>query len=136
MEEKIRQGFLYDFYGELLKDHQKEVYELYIIEDLSLSEIAASLNISRQGAHDLIKRCNRSLESYEDKLHLLSRFMNIREDIKLINKLASERSIDNMDKICDISNDILDKLWQGDWLWEAYILDSLEERDVEIPKDE
>ncbi|MCR4612316.1 MAG: YlxM family DNA-binding protein [Lachnospiraceae bacterium] len=110
MEEKIRQGFLYDFYGELLNDHQKEIYESYIIEDLSLSEIASEQGISRQGVHDLIKRCNKTLEGYEDKLHLLERFMHIRDDVKLINELAHNKSTDSFDKICSISDDILDNL--------------------------
>ena len=110
MEDKIRQGFLYDFYGELLNEHQREVYESYIIEDLSLSEIADEVSMSRQGVHDLIKRCNKKLQMYEDKLHLVEKFMHIRDDVKKINELAKEATEDNLSKICDISNDILEEL--------------------------
>ncbi len=110
MEDKLRQGFLYDFYGELLNEHQRNIYESYIIEDLSLSEIADEQGISRQGVHDLIKRCNKMLEGYEDKLHLVDKFMHIREDVKAINDLAKEATEDNLAKICNISNDILEEL--------------------------
>ncbi|HAQ51557.1 MAG TPA: putative DNA-binding protein [Lachnospiraceae bacterium] len=110
MEDKLRQGFLYDFYGELLNGHQRNIYESYIIEDLSLSEIAEEQGISRQGVHDLIKRCNKMLEGYEDKLHLVDKFMHIREDVKAINDLAKEATEDNLAKICSISNDILEEL--------------------------
>ena len=110
MEDKIRQGFLYDFYGELLNEHQREVYESYIIEDLSLSEIADEVSMSRQGVHDLIKRCNKKLQMYEDKLHLVDKFLHIRDDVSKINELAKEATEDNLSKICEISNDILEEL--------------------------
>mgnify|MGYP002234700702 CR=1 FL=1 len=67
MNEILEQALLYDFYGELLTSHQKEIYEQFVLEDLSLSEIAEDAGISRQGVHDLIKRCNKTLEGYEAK---------------------------------------------------------------------
>ena len=60
MDELLKQALLYDFYGELLTDHQKEIYEQFILEDLSLGEIARDAGISRQGVHDLVKRCDRT----------------------------------------------------------------------------
>ena len=69
MDELLKQALLYDFYGELLTDHQKEIYEQFILEDLSLGEIARDAGISRQGVHDLVKRCDRTLQEYEEKLH-------------------------------------------------------------------
>lgn len=65
MNRILEQALLYDFYGELLTTHQKEVYEQFILDDLSLSEIAESAGISRQGVHDLIRRCQKALEGYE-----------------------------------------------------------------------
>ena len=53
MEEKVRQGYLYDFYGELLNEHQREIYESFVMEDLSLAEIALAKGISRQAVHDV-----------------------------------------------------------------------------------
>ena len=79
MEEKIRQGYLYDFYGELLNDHQRSIFEAYVLEDLSLAEVAEAQGISRQGVHDLIRRCTKTLEDYESRLHLIDKFMHIRD---------------------------------------------------------
>ncbi|MBR4753967.1 MAG: DNA-binding protein, partial [Lachnospiraceae bacterium] len=67
MESIVENTMLYDFYGELLTPHQKTIYELYL-DDLSLSEIAEEAGTSRQAVHDLIKRCNKILSDYEDKL--------------------------------------------------------------------
>ena len=64
MEEKVEQAYLYDFYGELLNEHQRRIYEDFVFNDLSLGEIASCEGISRQGVHDLIKRCNKMLESF------------------------------------------------------------------------
>ena len=110
MEKIFQQVLLYDFYGELLTEHQRNVYEDAVYNDMSLSEIAEEYGISRQGVHDLIKRCNKMLEGYEDKLHLVDKFMHIREDVKAINDLAKEATEDNLAKICSISNDILEEL--------------------------
>ena len=59
MEKIVEQGLLYDFYGELLTKHQQSVYEDVVFNDLSLSEIADEQGITRQGVHDLIRRCDR-----------------------------------------------------------------------------
>ena len=56
MERIVEQTLLYDFYGELLNEHQRGVYEDAVFNDLSLSEIADEYGISRQGVHDLIKK--------------------------------------------------------------------------------
>ncbi len=92
MEKIGRQVFLYDFYGELLTEHQKSVYEDVVLNDLSLSEIAEERGISRQGVHDLIKRCDRILNSYEEKLHLVERFIRTRDDVTRIWELSGGRS--------------------------------------------
>ena len=75
MERIVEQNLLYDFYGELLNDHQKKIYEDAIYNDLSLSEIADEYGISRQGVHDLIKRVTKTLDGYEAKLHLIQKFL-------------------------------------------------------------
>ena len=81
---------LYDFYGELLTKHQREIYEDVVINDMSLSEIAKEYNISRQGVHDLIKRCDKTLKEYEEKLHLVERFQNTKQDVLKICELSSK----------------------------------------------
>ncbi len=110
MEDKIKSGYLYDFYGELLTEHQRKVYEMSINEDLSLSEIADTLSISRQAVHDMLKRCDRQLEEYEDKLHLVEKFMNIRTDVVRINELTSGTSDDTLLEISRLSHLILEEL--------------------------
>ena len=74
LNEKYNQGLLFDFYGELLNDKNKDIYSDYILNDLSLSEIALSRGISRQGVHDTIKRTTKRLYEYEEKLHLLKKY--------------------------------------------------------------
>ena len=61
MEKIVEQGMLYDFYGELLTPHQRRIYEDVVVNDMSLSEIAQEQGISRQGVHDLVRRCDRTL---------------------------------------------------------------------------
>ena len=63
MEKIVEQGMLYDFYGELLTEHQRKIYEDVVLNDMSLSEIAEEQGISRQGVHDLVRRCDRTLQS-------------------------------------------------------------------------
>ncbi|MBQ7360713.1 MAG: DNA-binding protein [Lachnospiraceae bacterium] len=90
MENIFQQNMLYDFYGELLTEHQKKIYEAAVFEDMSLSEIGAEFGISRQGVHDLIKRCDKILRDYEDKLHLLQRFEETKKTANLIHELSLE----------------------------------------------
>ena len=82
MERFVEQTLLYDFYGELLTEHQRRIYEDVVLNDYSLSEVAQDLGISRQGVHDNVKRCNKTLQDYEDKLHLVEKFVNIKEKIQ------------------------------------------------------
>ena len=81
MDKLARQALLYDFYGELLTEHQQNVYEDVVLNDYSLSEVAQDQGISRQGVHDLVKRSTRILEEYEEKLHLVEKFVAVREKI-------------------------------------------------------
>lgn len=108
MKDIFKSSLLYDFYGELLTDHQKEIYEDFILNDLSLGEIAQDRGISRQGVHDLVKRCDKTLNSYEEKLHLVERFSKTKEDVKLICKLADNYEQSNMSKIKEIAQEIID----------------------------
>ena len=111
MKSLLEQALLYDFYGELLTDHQKEVYEQFVLEDLSLSEIAESAGISRQGVHDLVKRCNKLLEGYEAKLHLVEKFLSIKQKVQELNELLDSESEDEViQQIRQIAGDILEEL--------------------------
>lgn len=88
MERIVEQGLLYDFYGELLTEHQKKIYEDVVYNDLSLSEIAQENGISRQGVHDMVRRCNHMLTEYENKLHLVERFLKIRSGVDEMKHLS------------------------------------------------
>ena len=114
MEKIVEQTLLFDFYGELLTEHQKRVYEDVVFNDLSFSEAAEEQGISRQGIHDLIKRCNRQLEEYEGKLHLVEKFLDIQTKVRQMRqevKTASEESrMPDVQKSIRISDEILEEL--------------------------
>ena len=107
MEKFVEQTLLYVFYGELLTERQQQVYESVVLEDYSLSEVAEDLGISRQGVHDMIKRCNHTLEEYESRLHLVEKFLCIRKQVQKIKELAVGY---NAGEITEISNKILEEL--------------------------
>lgn len=73
-EETVYRTMLFDFYGELLTDKQKEYFDLHYNEDYSLSEIAEMTGISRQGVWDIIKRAEETLRKTEEKTGLIARF--------------------------------------------------------------
>ena len=74
MEEAVFRTMLFDFYGELLTDKQREYFHLHYNEDMSLAEIAQSEGISRQGVWDIIRRGEESLRRFEEKTALVARF--------------------------------------------------------------
>ena len=84
MDNLIERGMLFDFYGDLLTEHQQKIYSLVISDDLSLSELSEEEGISRQGIHDLIKRCDKLLEGYEEKLGLVAKFRRVKGKISEI----------------------------------------------------
>lgn len=98
MDKIIERGLLFDFYGELLTEHQQRIYSEAVFNDLSLGEISEEEGISRQGVHDLIKRCDKLLESYENKLKLIDKFQRIKNEIA------------DIDKMLDCSGEISDSL--------------------------
>lgn len=107
MERIVERGILYDFYGPLLTKHQQEIYEATVYENMSLGEIAEEYSISRQGVHDLIKRCDKILEDYEEKLHLIQRFSNNKKVLTNINeKLDCITGVDNKVTVDTIKKDI------------------------------
>lgn len=90
MEKIVEQGLLYDFYGELLTKHQRQIYEGIVYDNLSLGEIAQEEGISRQAVHDIVKRCDRALEGYEEKLRLVARFESVKAKVARIHQLSEQ----------------------------------------------
>ena len=85
-----RMAMLYDFYGDLLTPRQKEFYDLYYNDDLSLAEIAENEGITRQGVRDSIKRAESQLLEMEERLGLARRFREMREGLDSIRDAARE----------------------------------------------
>lgn len=103
LEKIVRQSLLYDFYGELLTEHQKSIYEDVVMNDMSYSEIARLNGISRQGVYDMIKRCDKILEEYESKLLLVEKFVrakekasSIKEKIGLLKQFNKDESLEEL----------------------------------------
>ncbi len=78
-EKNLEIGLLLDFYGELLSDSSRYATDLYYNEDLSLSEIAEHMKITRQGVHDSIEKATAKLLSFEAKLGLAAKFLKVEE---------------------------------------------------------
>ena len=117
MEEIVKKALLYDFYGQLLTEHQRALYEDIVLNDLSYAEVAKEEGISRQGVYDLMKRCDKILTEYEEKLHLVEKFLNTNKKVTQINQFAKDiknrngdetlqEQIEQMEKI---SNAILEE---------------------------
>ena len=79
-----RLAMLFDFYGEVLTDRQKEFYDLYYNEDLSLGEIAENYDITRQGVRDVIVRAEGILTDLEDKTGLIKRFHTMKGQLQQV----------------------------------------------------
>ena len=114
LQEKVHLSLLFDFYGELLKYHNKQIFEDYILNDLSLGEIAEEQGISRQGVYDIVKRCSKQLADCEEKLGLIHKFKATREMAEKIRTLAAELKVEHKEEtiqsILTLSQNIIDAL--------------------------
>lgn len=86
---------LKDFYGPLLTDKQQDVLNMHYENDWSLSEIASSMNSSRQAVYDLVKRAEAILQEYEDKLGLVAKFQRTRQNLEELRDILEESGTDN-----------------------------------------
>lgn len=110
MYDKIVQiALLFDFYGQLLTEKQREIVDMYYNNDLSLGEISEQQSISRQGVYDSLKRAEKTLYEYEEKLGLVDRFLKQKESMKkiieMLDELITEKELDNKsieEKVVDI----------------------------------
>lgn len=115
MLDNIQISLLFDFYGPLLNEAQQEVVELCINNDLSLSEAAEELNISRQGVRDSLKRATDKLEEFEAKLGLMKAYEKSIKDLAEFKvvianlNVADEKSEEMKTRIQDAIQTILDK---------------------------
>lgn len=90
---------LYDFYGDLLTERQKEFYDLYYNEDFSLAEIAENVGITRQGVRDVLVRAEAILREMEEKTGIIARFLEVREGLSVIQENAEQIAALNQNTI-------------------------------------
>ena len=83
-----RMALLFDFYGDMLTDRQKEFFDLYYNEDLSLAEIAENYDITRQGVRDVIVRAEGIMQELEDKTGIIRRFQKMQSQLSDIDHFA------------------------------------------------
>lgn len=93
----MKVDYLLDFYGTLLSDKQREILEMYYQEDMSLSEIASVMNMTRQGVHDNIRRGEKEIISLEEKLKLKDRFLAISESLDKIEEIIENSDLNDAD---------------------------------------
>ena len=96
IDKMVEIGLLFEQYKELLTDKQREIVSLYYEEDYSLGEISENLNVSRQGIYDTLKRSEKILKEYENKLHLVFKHQEQEKFVKII-----------ADKVVDIKQNLL-----------------------------
>lgn len=96
-----RMAMLYDFYGDLLTPRQKEFYDLYYNDDLSLAEIAENYDITRQGVRDIIVRAEKTLEDIEEKTGLIQRYHRTRATTAAPRSLCSQLQALNQARFMD-----------------------------------
>ncbi len=101
---------LFDIYGELLTEKQKELYMLYYLEDYSLAEIAELKSISRQGVRDTVKKSYEHLNNYESKLHIMEKYIKDRNKLDEIISLLDAYDKESVDKAKDITREIRNSL--------------------------
>ncbi len=79
-------SLLYDFYGALLTDKQREVMELYHEENYSIVEIAEELGVTKQAIHENLRKSEKILRAYEEKLGLMKSLLETRELIETVDE--------------------------------------------------
>ena len=89
MDNTIMRTMLFDFYGDLLTEKQREYYDLHFNSDLSLQEIAEQSGVSRQAVWDIIRRAEQSMNEIEDKTGLVARAVRRRKAVEELEKLIA-----------------------------------------------
>lgn len=114
MEKILENTLLYDFYGELLTEKQRKIFEMHFYDDLSLGEIGEAEGISRQGVFRQLKRCEASLNEYESKLKLVEKFLKIKGRLEEISESLEKiggknpESLEDIRKIKKLASSIID----------------------------
>lgn len=113
MEERVKISILLDLYGDLLTEKQKDIMEIYYNDDLSLGEISEITSTSRQAVHDIIKRCNKLLIHYEEKLNLMDAKFKMKQVRNYLLDRITDLSVEdkcNLEKLEEIKKYIIDNI--------------------------
>ena len=105
--ETLEMALLFDYYGELLTDRQKQCFDLRYNQDLSLSEIAQELKVSRQGVYDNLSRAEALLRNMEEKTGCVRRDRVLRSAEEIILKAADELALCEDQHISDLAAKII-----------------------------
>ena len=97
MAKNLEGSFLLDFYGSLLGEKQRRLFDLYYNDDLSLAEIADLEGMTRQGVRDAVKRAETQLFDLEERLGLARRFRQVRTGLKEIRECVSKLEASSAD---------------------------------------
>ncbi len=101
MLEKVAwMNMLYDFYGALLTERQREYMDLYYCHNLSLAEIATEFKVTRQAIYDTLKRAEQVLSQYEEKLGLVTKSTTERDKLAAVAAILEE--CENMENACSV----------------------------------
>ncbi|NMB44893.1 MAG: putative DNA-binding protein [Firmicutes bacterium] len=106
IEKTVHMGMLFDFYGQLLTDKQRLFFSLYHQDDLSLGEIAEQYGVTRQAVYDVIRRSQKILANFEEKLGLIQRYTRQRELVEML-----QTGIEDLSEM--LSSEPADRPWQG-----------------------
>lgn len=101
ISKKVELNWLSAFYGGLLTDKQRQVLTLHCEEDLSLTEIAQEVGISRQGVHELLTRAARKMFEMEEKLHVTARFQRVENGLEKCRTMMREGRYDDAERMID-----------------------------------
>ena len=100
----VQKTLMFDFYGQLLTEKQRDIVEMYYTDDLSLSEISEQIGISRQGVYDALKRAESILVEYETRLGLVEKFLQQRSLLAKVSNMLDEIIYGDDETIIDIKN--------------------------------
>jgi predicted DNA-binding protein YlxM (UPF0122 family) len=106
LEKAYELSILFDFYGDLLSERKKHIFNDYILNDLSLAEVAENEGISRQGVFDAIKNCEKSLLNYENALHLAEKYKTASRICDEIASIAESIKGDKGKRITELIQEI------------------------------
>lgn len=117
MDNITKLNLLFDYYGDFLTKKQKNIFEQYYLNDLSLGEIAENTGITRQGVHDVLRRSQETLVNFEEKLGMVKKHIQQRKEIEeiliLLKEIEPGLDLSYKEKYRDVYNRVSSLLKEG-----------------------